>query len=267
MVPKLAGIKIKMKTKYLSLLTFLLVFAFAGMAQTRSASPDVVVKNLYAAHNAKRSPFFQTKSRAAVDRYFTKAFADEIWKDAVDSKGEVGVLGADPLYNAQDTSITRFRVKKPMYGEGNRDIADVEVSFRNFKKAQIILFRLERSNGKWLIDNISYPSDGTSLREMYSEAGTASDGSARIDGQLNWAKAGSYILYVGKQTGDYAAYCFMNDSEAGKAILAACKNGERCVVDGQVDDGECKVPGLEANLSAQGKIMSVKSVKSLGKQK
>lgn len=258
-----------MKTiKFFSLLTFLLVFAFAGMAQTRSATPDVVVKNLYAAHNGKHGPFFQTKSRALVDRYFTKAFADAIWKDAVEAKGEVGVLGFDPLYNAQDTGITRFKIKKPMYGEGNREIADVEVSFRNFKKVETILFRLERSKGnKWLIDDISYPTDGSSLRKMYSDASSESGQSTRIDGQLNLAKAGSYILYVGKTTGDYAAYCFMNDSEVGKAILAACKNGDRCVVTGEVAEGDCKAPGLEANLSAHGKIMSVKSVKSLGKQK
>lgn len=73
------------------------------------------------------------------------------------------------------------------------------------------------------------------------------------------------ILYFGKESGDYAGYCFTNDSEAGRAILAACKNKEQCEVTGKVDyEGGCKVPGLEADLSASGKILKVESAKSLG---
>lgn len=73
----------------------------------------------------------------------------------------------------------------------------------------------------------------------------------------------SVILYVGKETGDYAAFCFTNNSQVGRAILAACKDGEQCQFTGEIADGECKVPGLEADLSASGKIVSIKSVKSL----
>jgi hypothetical protein len=69
------------------------------------------------------------------------------------------------------------------------------------------------------------------------------------------------------ESGDYAAYCFTNDSEAGRAILAACKDGDECEVKGTVDDYKCKVPGLEADLSASGKIVKVASVKSLGRKK
>jgi hypothetical protein len=76
------------------------------------------------------------------------------------------------------------------------------------------------------------------------------------------------ILYVGKESGDYAGYCFTNDSEAGRAILAACKDREQCEATGQVDhEGGCKVPGLEADLSASGKIVKVVSAKSLGSKK
>ena len=69
------------------------------------------------------------------------------------------------------------------------------------------------------------------------------------------------------ETGDYAGYCFTNDSEAGRAILAACKDKDQCEVNGTVDEGKCTVPGLEATLSASGKISKVQSVKSLGSKK
>jgi hypothetical protein len=89
----------------------------------------------------------------------------------------------------------------------------------------------------------------------------------KIQGELQTGKAESVILYVGKETGDYAGYCFTNDSEAGRAILAACKDGEQCEVTGTIEDGNCKVPGLEADLSASGKIAKVESAKSLGRTK
>ena len=88
-----------------------------------------------------------------------------------------------------------------------------------------------------------------------------------IRGQLQVGKTESVILYLGEESGDYAAYCFANDSEAGRAIMAACKNGERCEFSGDVNyEGGCKVPGLEADLSASGKILKVESVKSLGRK-
>ena len=90
----------------------------------------------------------------------------------------------------------------------------------------------------------------------------------KVQGELQVGKSGSVILYVGKETGDYAAYCFTNDSEAGRAILAACKDGEQCEFVGKVDaDSGCKVPGLEADLSASSKITKIESVKTLGRKK
>lgn len=89
----------------------------------------------------------------------------------------------------------------------------------------------------------------------------------QVQGELQVGKTESVILYVGEETGDYAGYCFTNDSEAGRAIMAACKDKERCEVTGKVDhEAGCKVPGLEATLSDSGKIVQVKSAKSLGKK-
>ncbi len=91
--------------------------------------------------------------------------------------------------------------------------------------------------------------------------------SENVSGELQVGKTESVILYVGEDTGDYAAYCFTNDSEAGRAILAACKNGDQCEAKATLGEGTCKVPGLEADLSASFKISKVASAKSLGKRK
>lgn len=165
-----------MKTKSGLLAALLVGLSTIVSAQTaaRTLTPDSVVRNLYAAHKANRSPFFQDKSRALVDKYFTKEFADLIWKDVVTSRGEVGALGFDPLYNAQDAQVVGFKIEKPMYGEGNLDVADVPVTFRNMGKAETILFRLERgAGGVWRISDIYYPSNdaaNSSLKAILSNA-------------------------------------------------------------------------------------------------
>lgn len=147
-----------------------------GFAQSRGRlTPEALVRNLYAARkHPATDPFFQTKSRARLNKYFTKDLADLIWKDAATSsaKKEVGALDGDPLYNAQDMKITAFRIKPPEYGEGNRDLADVPVTFKNFGKEQTILFRVVRdSNRLWKISNIFYPGnpdDASSLIKILS---------------------------------------------------------------------------------------------------
>ena len=158
-----------MKTKIVLLISLLGVFSSIAFAQ-RTPAPEVVVRNLYAAQKKRASdPFFQTKSRARVDKFFAKELADLIWNDAILSarKNEVGKLGGDPLYNAQDMKITGFRIKRPMYGEGNLDLADVPVTFKNFGKDQTILFRLERDKRRvWKITDIFYPGNDDSASSL-----------------------------------------------------------------------------------------------------
>jgi hypothetical protein len=158
-----------MKTKIVLLISLLAVFSSMAVAQ-RSTPPEVVVKSLYAAQKKRATdPFFQTKSRARLNKFFAKELADLIWQDAVESARtkEVGKLGGDPLYNAQDMKITGFRIKRPMYGEGNLDLADVPVTFKNFGKEQTILFRLERDQRRaWKITDIFYPDNEDSASSL-----------------------------------------------------------------------------------------------------
>lgn len=130
-----------------------------------AVSPEAFVGELYKEHDARRSPFFQTKDRALVDRYFDKSLADLIWKDAVESEGEVGALGADPLYNAQETEIKNFAVRA-VRQEG--DTAEVAVTFENLGEKQRIVYRLIRAGANWKIADIDY-GDNTSLSKMFKQ--------------------------------------------------------------------------------------------------
>lgn len=91
--------------------------------------------------------------------------------------------------------------------------------------------------------------------------------SQTITGELQKGSSESLILYVGAETGDYAAYCFDNNSDDGRQILEACGDKAQCEVTAEVTDGSCKVPGLEADLSSSGRLAKVSSAKSLGKKR
>jgi hypothetical protein len=123
-------------------------------ASKRAVSPDALVADLYRQHNRKRSPFFQTRSRALVNKYFYKSLADLIWKDATTKKEEVGALDGDPLYDAQDMQIKNFVVGKASIEDG---IAQVPVSFENFDKKVQINFVLIKTGAGWRISDIRYP--------------------------------------------------------------------------------------------------------------
>jgi hypothetical protein len=146
---------------------FITPFVHAQRAQT---TPDALVRSLYTAHKNRRTdPLFQMKNRPLLEKYFAKDLAELLWKDAKTSaeKNEVGALDGDPLYNAQDMKITAFRIKPPEYGEGNRDLADVPVTFKNFGKEETVLFRVERDSRKaWKITDIFYTGNDTSSSSL-----------------------------------------------------------------------------------------------------
>jgi len=146
-----------------------------------SASADAVVAELYKQHEEKRSPFFQTKDRALVDKYFEKSLADLIWKDAVDAKGEVGALDADPLYDAQDTEIKNFSVHPPKVENGK---AEVTVSFENLGKKQELVYLLAMEKADWKIADIKY-GDGRTLSNTLKGGAAQSKEDSFFDGKYN----------------------------------------------------------------------------------
>ena len=138
----------------------------SGSAESPALAASALVADLYKQHDAKKSPFFQTKNRAIVDKFFTKSLADLIWKDANNSSGEVGAIDGDPLYNAQDTEIKNFSVGK---ADLKGDAANVPVTFTNFSEKMTINFALKQVNNAWKIENILY-ADGDSLMKWLRDA-------------------------------------------------------------------------------------------------
>ncbi len=133
-----------------------------GQAGSLRLSPNALVADLYRVHDHKHSPFFQTRNRALLDKYFEKSLADLIWKDAVSSKGEVGAIEADPLYDAQDVKTRKFAIGKAIFADGK---AKVNVTFTNYDQPMKFVFILVNGRSGWRISDIEY-GEGRSLREI-----------------------------------------------------------------------------------------------------
>lgn len=146
-----------------------------------AVSPERLIADLYKQHDAQKSPFFQNKSRALVDKYFTKATADLIWKDATrPNTNEIGALDADPLYDGQDFEIKNFAV-------GNAAIkgtsASVPVTFENFGEKRKLIFELVSNGGNWKIQDIKYPA-GFSLTGLFKENSAPAENESASRGEF-----------------------------------------------------------------------------------
>ena len=139
----------------------------AKQEKPAAETAEAWVAKLYALNKNNKGPFFQTKDKAALNRWLTKDLADLVLKDAVNSDGEVGVLDFDPLYNAQDTEIKDFKIGPPK-PEGAT--TTVTVSFKNFNEATTVTFLLAQAEDKsWRISDIRYP-DKSTLKGMFLDA-------------------------------------------------------------------------------------------------
>ncbi len=132
---------------------------------SEAALAEAVVVDLYKKHDAKKSPFFQTKDRALVDKYFARQLADLIWKDAVSSTGEVGILDADPLYFSQDIEIKDLKIWP---AEIKGDKANVKVTFNNYNDKKSFTYSLTLVNNAWKIADINYGEKETLLTWLKS---------------------------------------------------------------------------------------------------
>jgi hypothetical protein len=144
----------------------------AAQPETKSIrpnSPRAVVVSLYKQHK-KRSPFFQTKSRALLDKYFARQLANLLWQDAHSSGDEVGALDGDPLFNAQDMEIKDFSLHE---GLVTSQRAEVSVSFTNFGESHQVLFQLVPVGGTWKIADIKYDDGSTLLQILKSDKASA----------------------------------------------------------------------------------------------
>lgn len=200
--------------------------ATAGAESQTLAARDVVVE-LYKLHDAQKGPFFQTKDRSLIDRFFTKPLADLIWKDATTAGNEVGAIDGDPLYNAQDMEIKNFAVGEAVT---KGDTASVPVTFTNFGEKRTVTIAMKQENKAWKIDNVLYGGKDSLLKwlkDTYPAGGsTASSGEfegkyivgdtsctvkpAKMSFEVRWAKGSGVEIFFFKE-----GTTFESDADGG----------------------------------------------------
>ena len=152
-----------------------------GSAEAQIPAPEILVADLYKHHDAKKSPFFQKKDRALVDKFFTKPLADLIWKDSNGAVGEIGAIDFDPLYDAQDTDIKNFVVGK---SEIKGETANVVADFTNFGEKKSIFFAIKQVGGSWKIDDIKYGKQGSLLKMFKDHFATLPEKEGGLSGEF-----------------------------------------------------------------------------------
>jgi len=122
-----------------------------------TAAPAAVVAELYRVHRNGYGHVFEKSGRKLQQKFFDRNLSGLLWKDLTETQeGDVGNLDFDPLYNAQDTKITNFRIGAPVVDGSN---VTVPVNFNNFGKRTTIKFLLVNEGGDWKIANIFYGND------------------------------------------------------------------------------------------------------------
>lgn len=138
----------------------------AARAASPSASPSALVGELYRVHRNGYGGVFDRKGRRLQQRFFDDNLARLIWKDLTETPADmVGHLDFDPLYNAQDIHVTRFRVGAAVV-EGDR--ATVPVTFNNYDRRERLKFSLVRTPAGWKVSDIDYGA-GTTLLKILNE--------------------------------------------------------------------------------------------------
>ena len=136
----------------------------AGFASAQPASSNLdtgkeLVAQLYKEHSGKSDQLQYPASKKLLPNYFYKPLLDLYLRDQEDSKGEVGKIDFDPLYNAQDFEISDFKVVVLPNKKGSGYVA---ARFKNMGVDQEIIFALQRTKMGWRIADIQYK-DGRSL--------------------------------------------------------------------------------------------------------
>src|SRR5215218_2924537 len=115
-------------------------------------TPDAVVRELYRVHRKGYGRVFVKEGRKLQERFFDENLANLIWKDLTETPPDiVGRLDFDPLYNAQDIRVTRFRVGAAAL-EGDK--ATVPVTFQNYDRKENLKFIMTKTAAGWKISNI-----------------------------------------------------------------------------------------------------------------
>jgi hypothetical protein len=129
---------------------------------TAGNSPEDVISQLYRDFSRNESGSVHMQRRELLSKFFDSGLVNLFIKDQECQKREKGICNIDFMiqYGAQDDDISEFRV-----GAFNSTKNSVEVTFKNFGKRQVLVYKMGKTPAGWKISDIKYRS-GPSLAEI-----------------------------------------------------------------------------------------------------
>jgi Protein of unknown function (DUF3828) len=137
-----------------------LVFGESSRGSIRT--PEALVAELYQVHKGKSDPLQYPQSQKLLGHYFYDPLLKLYLNDQRQSKGEVGKIDFDPLYDAQDFQITNFNIVH-LDNKGGDEL--VAARFKNIGVDQEIVFEMRKIKTGWRIADIKYK-DGRTLMNI-----------------------------------------------------------------------------------------------------
>jgi Protein of unknown function (DUF3828) len=122
-------------------------------------TPEELVAALYQVHKGKSDPLQYPRSKKLLGQYFSESLLKLYLSDQRQSKGEVGRIDFDPLYDAQDFQITDFKIVRL---DNKGSAALVAARFKNLGVDEEIVFEMRKIKTGWRIADIKYK-DGRTL--------------------------------------------------------------------------------------------------------
>src|SRR5207248_11371315 len=117
-------------------------FASAQLGPSNLDTGKELVAQLYKEHSGKSDPLQYPASKKRLPNYFDKPLLDLYLKDQEASKGEVGKIDFDLLYDAQDFEISDFNLVVLPNKKGSGYVA---ARFMNMRIDKEITFELQRT--------------------------------------------------------------------------------------------------------------------------
>jgi hypothetical protein len=141
------------------LFSLLATLMMTALSVATDLTPKDLVAQFYQAHRSNHDPLVETK---LLGQYFDAPLLKLYLRDQRESKGEVGRLDGDPLYNAQDMEISNFSIASAETVKGE---THVTVRFKNIGKPTRVVYVLKHDTAGWRISDIRYD-DGSSLKKI-----------------------------------------------------------------------------------------------------
>ena len=133
----------------LRLIALALAAVASVQAATTIADPEAFVRDVYKKFQAGAGNGYDAPKDIFTPRLRALFVRDEKW-----AKGEVGCLDFDYWVNGQDWKLSNLKIASRANAK-QADLMVVVATFVNLGQPNEIHFDFRRSNGKWLLDDVS----------------------------------------------------------------------------------------------------------------